>query len=141
MEARSARSRCRSGTFMTTAEPTPCPSCGAPGAAPYCSHCGAPRAGGPCRACGGALAPTARFCPRCGHAVGATAGSGSRDRLPWLVAAAALVGMLAAIFFGLSRQPAWIVEPETAGAAEQAGGAPPDLTNMSPRERFDRLYN
>jgi hypothetical protein len=50
--------------------------------------------------------------------------------------------MLAAILFGLTRGPARTAaaEPETAVAAEPSG-APPDISNMSPRERFDRLYN
>jgi hypothetical protein len=50
--------------------------------------------------------------------------------------------MLATILFGLSRAPTGIAEPETAGVAESPpAGAPPDISNLSPRERFDRLYN
>ena len=53
---------CLLGVTMTTQLPTPCPSCGTPGAETFCSNCGAPRAGAPCRACGAALSPRARFC-------------------------------------------------------------------------------
>jgi hypothetical protein len=30
---------------------------------------------------------------------------------------------------------------EQTGVVENGGGVPPDISNMSPRERFDRLYN
>lgn len=128
---------------MTTAAPTPCPSCGTPGAEAFCSNCGTPRAGAPCRACGAALSPRARFCSACGQAVGLSARAPSRDLVPWLIAGAALAGMLAAILFGLTRQQPRIAaaEPEAAADGTPPADVPPDISNMSPRERFNRLYN
>jgi len=75
--------------------------------------------------------------------VGAAAGAPSADRVPWLIAGVALVGMLAAILFGLTRErpAAAAAEPEDMPAATAAPGVPPDISNMSPRERFNRLYN
>jgi hypothetical protein len=124
---------------------TPCPACGTPGSEAFCSHCGTPRAGARCAGCGTPLAPQARFCSSCGRSVGAAAGAPSRDRLPWLIAGTALVGMLAAILFGLTRERPTVAaaEPEgmPAAAATGAPEAPPDISNMSPQERFNRLYN
>jgi len=66
----------------------------------------------------------------------------SRDRTPWLVAGVALAGLLATLLVMVARNsknaPA---QPELAAIEQPAGEAPPDISNMSPRERFNRLYN
>jgi hypothetical protein len=59
------------------------------------------------------------------------------------MAGAALVGLLAVILVMLfrdSRPPVPDLEVATAAAAP-TGEAAPDISNMSPRERFNRLYN
>jgi zinc-ribbon domain len=123
---------------MTSTTLTPCPSCGVSGAGKFCVNCGAPRAGAPCPACGAPLSPTARFCSGCGHVVGSPARALSRDRTPWLVAGAALVGLLAVLLVMLSRE---LPRPAVAEAVDPPPEAPPDISNMSPQERFNRLYN
>jgi hypothetical protein len=67
------------------------------------------------------------------------------DRTPWIIAGVALAALLAAVLVMVSRSPA---APSVAAAAEavqtEASGdeaAPRDISAMSPRERFDRLYN
>src|SRR4026209_70893 len=89
---------------MTDTTPTACPSCGVPGGGKFCVHCGALRASTPCPACGARLSPVARFCPGCGHAVGSSAVVVTRDRMPWLVAGAALLALLAVLLLVLSRE-------------------------------------
>ena len=123
---------------MTSTAPSSCPSCGVPGGGKFCVNCGAPRAGAPCPACGAPLSPIARFCSGCGHTVGSSARAQSRDRTPWLVAGAALVGLLAVLLVMLTRE-----SPRTAVAepVDLPAESPPDISNMSPRERFNRLYN
>jgi hypothetical protein len=58
--------------------------------------------------------------------------------MPWVIAAAALAALLAMALITLVRQP-----PRVAAAAPEVSpsAAPPDISNMSPRERFNRLYN
>jgi hypothetical protein len=123
---------------MTSTAPSPCPSCGVPGAGKFCVSCGAARAGAPCPACGAPLSPVARFCSGCGHAVDSSAKALSRDRTAWLVAGAALVGLLAALLVMLSRESP---RPAVAEAVDPPAEAPPDISNMSRGERFNRLYN
>jgi hypothetical protein len=102
-----------------------------------------------CGKCGHAIAPGAKFCPSCGTpAAGAAAGapaagaSGGRPILPLVIAGVALVALVLVIV--LKSQPAPPADaaaqaPFAGGAA--GGGAPPDLSTMSPRDQFDRLYN
>ena len=101
---------------------TTCATCGAAGSGNFCSSCGAPLTAGP-----GRRPPAA----------------GPRDRTPWIVAGLALAGMLGLLLFTLVRRAP--VQPDAVaalpGAAVEAGESPPDLSSMSPRERFNRLYN
>jgi hypothetical protein len=70
--------------------------------------------------------------------VGSPASAPPRDRTPWLIAGAALAGLLAVLLILLTREsPSMAVAEPVSLPAE----APPDISNMSPRERFNRLYN
>jgi hypothetical protein len=84
---------------------TTCPSCGAAASGRFCASCGAPLAGAACAACGSALSPGAKFCHRCGTAVG-SAGAvarrpdearGGAAALPWAVASIALLALIALV--------------------------------------------
>lgn len=98
-----------------------------------CPSCGAPASGNFCRACGASLKPGA---------------SRPGERLVWMAAGGAIVGVLALVIFFLSRGASAAPPPAEAAAAGveapfagTGGGTPPDISQMSPRERFDRLYN
>jgi hypothetical protein len=108
-----------------------------------------------CAGCRADLAPQARFCHRCGRPVGAAAGAKlpARERTAWTVAGALCVVLLALIVFKVIREARPAAAPEMANAGAEnagtaegggggpAGGSPPDISQMSPRERFDRLFN
>lgn len=129
---------------MTQSSATTCASCGTAGTGRFCSACGAPRGEAACSGCGSPVAGGARFCPSCGRGVGAGAAPAS-DRTPWIIAGAALAGLLVVLLVMITRSSppaAAAAFSELAAAAEDdAGGTPPDISNMPPRERFDRLYN
>ena len=126
----------------------PCPSCGAPTSGRYCSECGAAVGDAVCPGCRSLLSPGAKFCHRCGTAVGSqptvAAQRSSATAVPWAVAAIAMLALIALVAgqrFGGTRAPT----PE-ATDAPFAGGAPggaraPDISNLSPRERADRLFD
>lgn len=67
----------------------------------------------------------------------------ARDRTPWLIAGVALAGLLAVLLVMVARNARGAAaEPEVAALQQPLGNeAPPDISNMSPRERFNRLYN
>lgn len=97
-----------------------------------CARCGAGGQGSFCARCGIPLHPT-----RLGSAA-----VRSRERRAWLVAAVS-VGFLGIVaVWALRNRPAATPGPAV-GAPEVADteGTPPDLSTMSPRDRFDRLYN
>lgn len=133
-----------------------CPNCSAPATGRYCSECGAAVGEAICAGCRSLLSPGARFCHRCGTAVGTApvtpatpteSKSGTAaSALPWAVAAIALLALVALVAgqrFAGTRAPT----PAPSADAPFASGAPgeavraPDISNLSPRERADRLYD
>ncbi len=120
-----------------------------------------------CAACGAALSAGARFCHRCGTPLGqglpvtrqAQPASGAAAVLPWgvaFVALLALIAMVAGKNFGkpagssldgsanslptqeLDGQGAAGAAPFAGGAG--GGGAAPNIANLSPSERANKLY-
>lgn len=137
-----------------------CPSCGARASGKFCNQCGAALAVGACGNCGSPLASGARFCNECGAGVGAVgagaappgaaprkAASGVSTYAPWVVATVLLfsvVGYFAGRGTGGGAESAapadgaGLVAPFANGGG---GGAAPDISSMSPRERAGRLYD
>lgn len=151
-----------------TSPPSPeavCPTCSTPGTGRFCANCGSSLEGATCAGCEAPLTPGAKFCHRCGIAAGAPASSADRlptpsggvaGSLPWIVAAIALVVLLA--FLGGNRfnaaRGSTLDAPQNAlpqaGLDDRSappgpqGAAPlrgPDISQLSPQERADRLFN
>lgn len=119
----------------------PCPSCGTRSTGNFCNNCGASLGTPSCPKCQGTLRRGARFCPHCG-APAPWNGAPGASRTPWIVAGvlgAALLGMLLLVV--VRSQPRAAATPDAPFASSSGSGTPPDISNMSPRERFDRLYN
>lgn len=127
---------------MTDLTATPATTCGARAGTRFCGQCGTP------------LGADARFCPTFGTpletsaAPGAPAPAEAGSRTPWVLAAALSI---AATAFTITAARARDGLPSNPLAANQApvaapfagggsgGGTPPDITNLTPRERFARL--
>jgi hypothetical protein len=111
-----------------------------------------------CTGCGVALTPGVRFCSACGtpiggapaahaapnaqaHAAGATRPTPSGSAAPWIVAGLlTVVAVVAVIYAATDRTPAEPPAMTGAPAGAAAGGVQaPDISNMTPRERFTRL--
>ncbi|MDB4898515.1 MAG: Double zinc ribbon [Gemmatimonadetes bacterium] len=140
--------------------PTTCPSCGADAAGRYCANCGTVLAGASCANCAAALTPGAHFCHRCGTPAGATvtpAARGIGGVLPWAVAALALASLIALVVgqrFGARPNPANDVadgsngqaaapftNPADAGAPPAGMPRAPDISQLTPAQRAERLYD
>lgn len=129
---------------MTTPNPATCPACGATAAGNFCSACGTPLGKRTCAHCQADLSPQARFCHRCGRPAGPPTSS---DRTAWLIAASLCVLLVGTIVYQVSGSATGPVVADMANAGSSGGtaagssGPAPDISQMSPRERFDRLYN
>lgn len=135
---------------MTPGSPTTCPRCGAAASGNFCASCGnslGPRA---CSACSTPLATDAKFCPSCGTAAAGgsgASGSTSGSKTPWLVAAIlSVVAISTIVYSARSRNEPVGPDMANAGNAAPAGAGnstavtrAPDISNMTPRERFTRL--
>lgn len=137
---------------MTSAPLSTCPQCGHASAGRFCSNCGSPLAGATCRGCGATLSVAARFCHACGAPTGATAASsvrpagrtaGSRvgtDRAPWYIAGAAVLVLVVTVVVVVVRSGSGSGGgPGDASVAP--GAATTDLSQMTPREAADRLFD
>ena len=98
-----------------------------------------------CTNCGAEIRATAKFCHRCGTATdgsgrpGSTGAQTPRSQavLPWVVAGIALLSLLAFIVGQNFRRPA---SAPLAAPVATAPGRAPDISQMSPTERADRLF-
>jgi hypothetical protein len=140
-----------------------CASCGNPASGRFCSSCGASLEPVACVGCGETLSPGARFCHSCGRAQApapndvplSTPGRAApASSLPWIVAAIALITLLAFLAGSAfnRRRGSSLDAPQNAlpqaglddrGVAGD-GSEPvrgPDISQLSPQERADRLFN
>ncbi len=92
-----------------------------------------------CSACGARL--SGNYCAACGAPAGGVAAKG-RNRGPLLAAGGFLVLVAVALVLTARRERGLgaAAVPNAQPAATEPG-TPPDLSTMTPRERFDRLYN
>lgn len=137
---------------MTTPAPVPCPTCGSPATGSFCSGCGASVGRHTCARCQAELSPQARFCHRCGQPVSSAARmthAGKSDRRAWLVAGTVCLLLVTGIVYQVTRDASGPATPDMVNAGSSTGGGTtagpsgpaPDISAMTPRERFDRLYN
>ncbi len=145
-----------------TASPSVCPTCGSAAAGSFCSACGASLVARTCAGCRAELSPQARFCHRCGRPTGPGATPVAtrlppRERTAWIVAGGLCLVLLAVILLTVVRDAPAPMAPDMANPGAQsaregagpaggpfsggAAGAAPDISQMTPRERFDRLFN
>ena len=116
---------------------TTCPSCGARASGRFCSSCGHALGASHCAGCGKPVAAGARFCSGCGAPVAATGATPPRSSLSPATLAGlglAVVVCVAAVVWFLGRQGG-----ATPPAAEPQAAIAPDISNMTPREQFQRL--
>ena len=117
-----------------------CPACGANVTGNFCAECGTAMAARQCVKCQATLSPGARFCHRCGHAVH---GAKSSSDTPWYVALTIIAVAVGAILYVVLVKHPEAARPDMANTGAPtsgpAGPRPPDISQMSPDERFIRL--
>lgn len=121
----------------------PCTACGAPVSGRFCGECGAAQTVRACASCAAPLTPGARFCHKCGaeHRPGVAP---HLERRAWTIAAVLSVVTVASVAYAMVGDlGASAPGPQMGNVGSANGSVPiraPDISQMSPRERFDRLY-
>ena len=92
-----------------------------------------------CHACGAPLSANAHFCHKCGAKTGAASAAGWRTGLPWAIAGVSLGALLTIVVVRVSGGSG-ASDPGPAGPSGM-GGRASDISQMSPEERADRLFN
>jgi len=122
-----------------------CPSCGAQASGRFCRSCGTALGGAPqCARCGAGLPANARFCAQCGAGTASAAsGLGRNERILWFFAGGVVVALAGSLALFLGKGASGAGAPVAAEAPFAAGGAAAttDISNMTPRERFDKLFD
>lgn len=94
-----------------------------------------------CSSCSAPLTDTAQFC----HACGAKQGGDTKPLPPALIGlvALAIVVVVAVVAYSAGKSSGPSAPPASAAApfASGGGGVAPDISNLSPREQADRLFN
>lgn len=123
--------------------PTICASCGAPVTGRFCGGCGTAAGLKRCHGCGADLGAAARYCHRCG-AQAVLGVNPKKERVAWSIALALVLASVAGVAYwvGKGGQPAAPVASmgNAGNAGPSLGARAPDISKMSPRERFDRLF-
>ena len=92
-----------------------------------------------CHACGAPLSSTARFCHKCGAAIATAQPTGWRVGLPWALAGTALGALITVV--AMRGAGAGSREQGAEQAAPRSRLPAPDISQMSPEERANRLFN
>lgn len=97
-----------------------------------------------CTGCGVALPPGVKFCSACGTPIGGGAppsapAAGVQNPAPWIIAGVLTVVAIAAVIYAATDRTAPVGPAMGATAAAGGRGPAPDISNMTPREQFQRL--
>ena len=97
-----------------------------------------------CHSCGVTLSDGARYCHKCGATTSAPA-TGWRVGVPWGIAGLAVGALIGVLAMRSSGSSAGAAVPPSPNAPFAAGGAvngvAPDISQMSPEERAQRLFD
>jgi Double zinc ribbon len=130
-----------------------CPACGAQSGGKFCSECGAPLGARACPKCGTPMSARAKFCPDCGYATPATTAGGPvpgavatpaggmADKMPWIIAGVAVLALLAVVIVVVGKRGGDAPPDGAAAAPFDPNRGTTDISQMSPRDAADRLFN
>lgn len=120
-----------------------CPACGSPASGNFCPSCGTPLAQRTCTACAASLSPGARFCHRCGQPAAGVIRR-QAERRAWALAGGLATLLVLVILWFMIRGAGPAAPPDMANVGSSSGnltsGPAPDISNMTPEERFTRLF-
>lgn len=121
-----------------------CPSCGTETTGRFCPNCGHGASAASCPGCSLPSELGSKFCRHCGLPMSGAAATGERPDLirryaPWTLGGVFAVA-LTLLFLKQPGPGGATPSPNDQQPSRPAAGTPPDLSTMTPRERFNRLY-
>lgn len=130
-----------------------CPECGAAAAGNFCSSCGTALGKRFCTQCGAKAGAGARFCTECGASFGGASAGGNLPRpagggstplitpqnTGWWIAGGMMMVVIVFMAWPILNPTSGTTQPGAQPAQQTA--APTDLSQMSPIEAADRLFN
>lgn len=119
-----------------------CTRCGADASGKFCSTCGASLGGAACTHCGARLTTGARFCHACGQPLGAAGRpAGVPPWLPWALTGMLVVALIVVMVARTSPAASPVAAVPNPGAGAGQIVRAPDISQMTPRQRADALFN
>lgn len=95
---------------------------------------------GYCASCGARI--TGRFCGQCGAPVGGAPPASRAFAARWAAVGLAVLTLVVLVALLLQQPQVPVAGPPDSGAGSASASAtPPDISGLSPRQRFDTLYN
>ncbi len=130
--------------------PRLCARCNTPGEGQYCASCGAPLGERQCPTCGTNTNPDAGYCANCGTRLSANVANAAPDTKPdkktrhsiqpgRVTIALAILATTTVLVAAIASRSGSSETPPAEPTAQTAAGVPPDISNLSPQERFIRL--
>ncbi|MHB1191607.1 MAG: double zinc ribbon domain-containing protein [Longimicrobiales bacterium] len=133
-----------------------CPHCGKPAGGNFCQHCGTALGGRFCNKCGAKLVGGVTYCNQCGAKAPAGDGGGAPapsrraaaaavvggGNAPWWLTGVAMLVLILVVGWSMVR-PQQQAAPAGMGGGASDPNSPgtTDITQMSPREAADRLFD
>ncbi|HSW28917.1 MAG TPA: zinc ribbon domain-containing protein [Longimicrobiales bacterium] len=133
-----------------------CPQCGKPAGGNFCQYCGTALGGRFCNKCGAKLVGATTYCNQCGAKAPAGGGGGAPvpsrreaaaavmggGNAPWWIAGVAMLVLILVVGWSMVRPQQQAAPAGMGGGAVDPNSAgTTDITQMSPREAADRLFD
>jgi len=124
---------------MTTKTEIECPQCHKKSSGQFCANCGTALSRS-CPSCGAQVSEGTRFCHQCGKPIQAQSSRIEASSVAWIALGVAAVALVVSAL-AFVRTPGRVPVATAPALGTPLASRPPDISNMTPREAADSLFN